>query len=145
MIDSAFAQGNSNRTHRYFKEIDRPGSVYAVLNNEREGGKLFKLQELDEEGRSVGPVLTVLVQHFNGRTKLSELYKKADMVIACNRQMLPPAVQRKHVLPRSENEIYIYMMLGGILIISNNKIPNYDVLLSRTQPKRQICERGKCR
>lgn len=143
-LSLAFAQKGRVHTHRYFKEIERPGSVYAVLSNAREGGKLFKLQELDEEGNPVGPVLKALVQHFNGRTPLSILHEKADIIIACNRQLLPPRAQKIHVLPHSENEIYVYMMLGGILIISNNKIPNYDVLLSNTQPKRQICERERC-
>lgn len=141
----AFAQKSRTNTHRYFKEIESPGSVYAVLSNAREGGKLFRLQELDEEGNPVGPVLKALVQHYNGRTPLSQLYEKADIIIACNRQLLPARAQRKHVLPNSENEIYVYMMLGGILIISNNKIPNYDVLLSRTQPKRQMCEKERCK
>ena len=126
----------SETSHRYFKEIDRPGSVYAVLKNPEIGGAMLRLQELDEAARPVGDTLQVWVQHFNGRKRFADEARHADMIIACNRDLQPVFAQEKHVLQGSTGEIFVYMMRGGLLIVSDDRISFYEVLLALEQAQR---------
>lgn len=119
-----------NSSHRYFIEVDRPGSVYAVLENPRQGGAFLRLLEINDAGRPIGDTLQAWVQHYSGRKKFSKEAISADLIIACHRELQPGFAQNRHVLPESSGEIYVYMMEGGILIVSDRKISFYDVLLA---------------
>ncbi len=117
-------------SHRYFIEIDRPGSVYAVLENPREGGAFLRLMEINDAGRPISDTLQAWVQHYSGRKRFSEEALTADIIIACHRELQPNFAQTRHVLPESNGEIFVYMMHGGVLIVSDRKISFYDVLLA---------------
>ena len=122
--------------HRYFKEVDRPGSIYSVLKNPQTGGAFIRVQEINEAGLAVGDTLSAWVQHFNGRKKINESARRADLVIACNRDLQPEFAQAKHVLPESHGEIYVYQMRGGLIIISDDKISFYEVMLASGEVQR---------
>ena len=122
--------------HRYFKEIDRPGSVYSLLKNPKQGGAFLRLQEIDEAGRPWGDTLITWVQHYSGRKRLSPEARKADLILACHRDKQPEYAQRKHILPESRGEIYVYMMRGGLLVVSDRKISFYEVLLASGDAQR---------
>ena len=74
--------------------------------------------------------LTAWVQHYNGSNRFSDEARLADMVIACHREDQPVYAQSIHVLPKSTDDIFVYMMQGGVLIVSDEKISYYDVLIA---------------
>ena len=121
---------SSNSTHRYFLEVDRPGSVYSLLENRSQGGAFIRLVEINEGGRPISDTLRTWVQHYNGRNRFSEEARSADLVIACHREDQPQFAQILHVLPKSTDDIFVYMMQGGVLIVSDEKISYYDVLIA---------------
>ena len=123
---TTFQQPNQ---HRYFIEVDRPGSVYSILSNPQIGGAYVKLQEIDVFHQAIGDTVSAWVEHFNGRNSISSEAYSSDLLIACHRELLPTSIQQIHVLPESRGEVYVYMMRGGVLVVSNNTIPYYDVLL----------------
>ena len=116
-------------SHRYFLEINRPGSVYSILENPKYRGGLVQLVEINDNGQA-GDTLNTWVQHFNGRKKMAEEALSADMIIACYREDMKLTHQKMHVLPESTGKIYVYMMQGGVLAVSDEKISFYDVLLA---------------
>lgn len=116
-------------THRYFLEVERPGTVYSLLENAKYKGAMVPLVELNEDGQT-GDTLKAWIQHYNGRTKFSPEANQADIVIACYRESQPEFAQTLHVLPESTGKIYVYMMEGGVLIISDDRISFYDVLIA---------------
>ena len=116
-------------THRYFLEVERPGTVYSLLENSKYKGAMVPLVELDENGQT-GDTLQAWIQHYNGRTKFSPDANQADIVIACYRESQPTFAKTLHVLPESTGKIYVYMMEGGVLIISDERISFYDVLIA---------------
>ena len=116
-------------SHRYFLEVERPGSVYSVLENRKYKGALIPIVELNENGQP-GDTLQAWVQHFNGRSGFSSDADQADIVIACYREALPEYAQHMHVLPESNGKIYVYMMQGNVLVVSDERISFYEVLLA---------------
>lgn len=121
--------------HRYFLEVERPGSVYSILSNEGLSGEV-KLVEVDDMGEIMGDTLNVWVEHFNGSGDLNQDAIKSDLIVACHRNLLPLRHQERHVLPRSEGKIYVYMIQRGFLVISNNRIRHFEVL--RAQRKKGL-------
>ena len=128
MSNKPLIPGSSS--HRYFLEVDRPGSVYSLLENHSQPGALIRLVEINEGGRPMSDTLTAWVQHYNGRNRFSDEARLADMVIACHREDQPAYAQSIHVLPKSTDNIFVYMMQGGVLIVSDEKISYYDVLIA---------------
>ena len=120
----------SDIQHRYFLELDRPGWVAAVLRGKGPdgGGAFASLLEIDEQRRPLGDTLKVWVQHFDERKRMAPEAKAADLVLACYRELQPAYARMRHVLPESEGLIYIYTMRGGILVVSDERIPYYEVL-----------------
>ena len=116
-------------THRYFIELDRPGSVYSLLENPKYKGAIVPLIEMNENGQP-GDTLQAWVQHYNGRNRFSSEAERADIIIACHRESQPRYAQEMHVLPESTGEIFVYMMEGGLLIVSDERISFYDVLIA---------------
>lgn len=115
--------------HRYFLEVNRPGTVYALLENSKYKGAMIPLVEINDNGQA-GDTLNAWVQHYNGRTKFAPEATGADIIIACYRESQPTYAQAMHVLPESEGKIYVYMMEGGVLIVSDERISFYDVLIA---------------
>ena len=117
--------------HRYFLEVDRPGSVFAVLYGAgaSDGGAFVRLLEIDAQRRSLGDTLTAWVQHFARDAEMAPEARSADLVIACHREAQPRYARERHVLPESAGRIYVYMMRGGILVVSDERIPYYEVLV----------------
>ena len=120
----------SNASHRYFLEVDRPGAVYSLLENHNQQGALIRLVEINEGGRPISDTMNTWVQHYNGRNRFSDAARTADLVIACHREDQPDYAQAIHVLPESTDDIFVYMMQGGVLIVSDEKISYYDVLIA---------------
>ena len=116
--------------HRFFLEVDRPGAVYSVLQNPKQGGAMLRLVEVDVTGRPISDTLQTWVQHYNGRKRFSNKAAEADLVIACHREKLPPYVRPIHVLPESTGEVYVYMMQKGVLVVSDDKISFYEFLIA---------------
>ena len=117
--------------HRYFLEVDRPGSVVAALQDKgpEQGGAFVRLLEIDVQRRPLGDTLTAWVQHFAERERMAPDARSADLVIACHREEQPRYARERHVLPESAGGIYVYMMRGGVLVVSDERIPYYEVLL----------------
>ena len=90
---------------------------------------MIPLVEIDENGQP-GDTLQAWVQHFNGRTRFSADAEEADIIIACYRESQPRHAQNRHVLPESTGKIFVYMMEGGVLIVSDERISFYDVLIA---------------
>lgn len=90
---------------------------------------MIPLVEINEHGQA-GDTLQAWVQHYNGRTKFSSQANRADIIIACYRESQPTYAQALHVLPESNGKIYVYMMDGGVLIVSDERISFYDVLIA---------------
>ena len=103
---------NPAAAHRYFLEIDRPGSVYSILENPKYKGGMVRLVEINDNGQPDSDTLNAWVQHYNGRKKMAAEALVADMIIACYREDMTREHQATHVLPESRGKIYVYMMQG---------------------------------
>lgn len=90
---------------------------------------MIPLVEINKEGQT-GDTLQAWVQHYNGRTRFSDGSEQADIIIACYRESQPRHAQSRHVLPESTGKIFVYMMEGGVLIVSDERISFYDVLIA---------------
>ena len=123
-------ENDASFSHRYFLEIDRPGAVYAVLENPKYKGAMIRLLEIDGAGKVGTDTLRAWVQHYSGRGRFPAGVEAADIIIACHRDLQPEALQARHVLPESTGEIFVYMMRGGVLVVSDAEIPYYEVLVA---------------
>ena len=90
---------------------------------------MVPIVELNEHGQA-GDTLQAWVQHYNGRTKFAREAIQADIIIACHRESQPEFAKALHVLPESTEDIYVYMMDGGVLIVSDERISFYEVLIA---------------
>lgn len=124
----------TTNAHRYFLEVERPGTVYSLLENAKYSGRMIPLVELNDAGQPAD-TLQAWVQHYNGRTKFSSDAVQADIIIACHRESQPAFAKAIHVLPESTGKIYVYMMDGGVLIVSDNRISFYDVLIAHRKSR----------
>ena len=127
---------SSETSQRYFIEVDRPGAVYSVLQNVRSSSAQVRLLEIGTSGNPLGDTLDVWVQHFNGQGSFPRAAAQADLIIACYRERQPAFARERHVLPDSRGPIYVYMMRGGVLIVSDALISFYDVLLAAEKSRR---------
>lgn len=102
----------------------------------------MQLVEIDEGGQP-GDTLNAWVQHYNGRRALAQEAASADLIVACYREEMPNSEQSLHVLPESTGDIFVYMMQGGVLIISDEKISFYEVLLAVKKSRNEVVRQGQ--
>lgn len=74
--------------------------------------------------------LTHSLPYYDSHKTLADEAGTADLIIACHREEMPRRQQALHVLPQSTDDIFVYMMQGDVLIISDEKIAFYDILLA---------------